>query len=99
MKIEYDIDCSVYTIRQALESIRNSIDTDEIDSDLDTIESECNELSNLEAPYPDDILDDAMTDMGLGGLLSHWGNIDAGTADELKEAVTRILKEHGYNVG
>ena len=99
MSIEDDIDSSVYTIRHALESIRNSIDTDEIDSDLDTIESECDELSNLEADDPDDIIGDAMSEMGLGGLLSHWGHIDAGTADELKEAVTRILKEHGYSVG
>ena len=98
MSIEDDIDSSVYTIRHALETIRNSIDTDEIDSDLDTIESECDELSNLEDDDPDDILDDVMTDMGLGGLLSHWGHIDAGTADELRDTVTRILKEHGYSV-
>jgi hypothetical protein len=99
MSITYDIDSSVYSIRQALESIRNSIDTDEIDSDLDTIESECDELSNLEADDPDILVSNALDDMGLENFGEQWDRIDAGTANELREAVTRILKEHGYNVG
>ena len=99
MSITHSIDSAVYDIRYAVQSIRDSIDSDEIDSELDDIESKCDELSSLEEEDPDDILDDVMTDMGLGGLLSHWGHIDAGTADELRDTVTRILKEHGYNVG
>lgn len=47
MSIEDSIDNSVYIIRHAVQSIRDSIDTSEIDSDLDSIENECDELLNL----------------------------------------------------
>ena len=99
MSIEDDIDSSVYVIRHALQSIRDSIDTDKIDSDLDTIENECDELSNLEKDYPDILVSNALDEMGLGDFGEQWNYIDVGTANELREAVTRILKEHGYSVG
>lgn len=103
MSITKYIDSSVYTIRHAVQSIRDCIDTDEIDTDeiddeLDSIESECDELSNLEEDDPDSIISDALDDMGLGNIWKHWNHIDVGTANELSEAVTRILKEHGYSV-
>lgn len=99
MSIECDIDSSVYSIRHALQSIRDSIDTDKIDSDLDTIENECDELSNIEEDDPDILVSNALDEMGLGEFGEQWNHIDVGTANELKEAVTRILKEHGYSVG
>jgi len=103
MDIEDEIDCSVSEIRSEVDNIRNAQipddALDEIEPYLSSIESQCDNLANLETDDPDDLLDDAMSDMGLGGLLSHWGHMDMGTADELREAVTRILKEHGYNVG
>ena len=99
MSIERDIDSSVYSIRQAVQSIRDSIDTGDIDSDLDLIENECDELSNLEEDDPDIIVSNALDDMGLENFGDQWGCIDVGTANELREAVTRILKEHGYSVG
>lgn len=99
MSITDDIDNSVYSIRHAVQSIRDSIDTDAIDCDLDTIESECDDLSNLEEEDPDSIISDALDDMGLGDFGAQWNRIDVGTANDLKEAVTRILKEHGYSVG
>lgn len=103
MNIEDDIECSVSTIRSDLDNIRSADMSEDALADIEpylaSIENECDELSNLEEDDPDDILDDVMTDMGLGGLLSHWSRIDVGTANELREAVTRILKEHGYSVG
>ena len=99
MSIEDNIDNSVYSIRHAVQSIRDSIDTSEIDSDLDSIENECDELSNLEEDDPDLLVSNALDDMGLENFGEQWSRIDAGTANELREAVTRILKEHGYNVG
>lgn len=99
MSIEDSIDNSVYGIRHAVQSIRDSIDTDAIDCDLDTIENECDDLSNLEEEDPDDIVSNALDDMGLENFGEQWRRIDVGTAIELREAVTRILKEHGYNVG
>ena len=99
MSIECDIDSSVYSIRHAVQSIRDSIDTDAIDSDLDTIEYACDDLSNLEEDDPDDIVSNALDDMGLENFGEQWRRIDVGTAIELREAVTRILKEHGYTVG
>lgn len=99
MSIERDIDSSVYSIRHAVQSIRDSIDTSEIDSDLDSIEDECDELSNLEEDDPDILVSNALDDMGLENFGEQWGRIDVGTANELREAVTRILKEHGYSVG
>jgi len=99
MSIELDIDSSVYTIRHAVQSIRDSIDSSEIDSDLDSIENECDELSNLEEDDPDILVSNALDDMGLKNFGEQWAHIDVGTANELKEAVTRILKEHGYSVG
>lgn len=99
MSITDDIDCSAYAIRHSLQSIRDSIDTSEIDSDLDSIENECDELLNLEEEDTDSIISNAMDDMGLENLWEQWNRIDVGTANELREAVTRILKEHGYNVG
>jgi hypothetical protein len=99
MSIEDDIDNSVYSIRHAVQSIRDSIDTDAIDCDLDTIEYACDDLSNLEEDDPYRIISNALDDMGLGDLDEQWNRIDVGTANDLKEAVTRILKEHGYNVG
>lgn len=99
MSIECDIDSSVYSIRHAVQSIRDSIDTSEIDSDLDSIENECDELSNLEEDDPDILVSNALDDMGLENFGEQWGRIDVGTANDLREAVTRILKEHGYNVG
>lgn len=104
MSITDDIDSSVYAIRHAVQSIRDSIDTSEIDtseidSDLDSIENECDELLNLETDDPDDIVSNALDDMGLADFGAQWSRIDVGTANDLKEAVTRILKEHGYNVG
>ena len=101
MSITDEIDNSVYDIRHAVQSIRDSIDTDgndgdlDIDDDLDTIENACDELSNLEEDDPDILISNAMDDMGL----EQWSSIDVGTANELREAVTRILKEHGYSVG
>lgn len=99
MSIERDLDSSVYSIRHAVQSIRDSIDTSEIDSDLDSIENECDELSNLEEDDPDILISNAMDDMGLENFGDQWSRIDVGTANELREAVTRILKEHGYSVG
>lgn len=104
MGIEDSIDNSVYIIRHAVQSIRDSIDTDEIDtseidSDLDSIENECDELLNLETDDPDDIVSNALDDMGLENFGEQWRRIDVGTVIELREAVTRILKEHGYSVG
>lgn len=96
MSITDDIDGSVFSIRHALDSIRNSIDTSEIDSELDEIESECDTLANLEEDDPDILVGNALDDMGLGDFGEQWNHIDVGTANELKEAVTRILKEHGY---
>ena len=99
MSIEYNIDSSVYAIRHAVQSIRDSIDTSEIDCDLDSIENECDELSNLEEDDPDILVSNALDDMGLENFGEQWSRIDVGTANELREAVTRILKEHGYSVG
>lgn len=99
MGIEDSIDNSVYGIRHAVQSIRDSIDTSEIDSDLDSIENECDDLLNLETDDPDDIVSNALDDMGLADFGAQWSRIDVGTANDLKEAVTRILKEHGYSVG
>lgn len=99
MSITDDIDSSVYAIRHAVQSIRDSIDTSEIDSELDEIEHECDELSNLETDDPDSIISNALDDMGLENFGEQWNHIDVGTANDLKEAVVRILKEHGYNVG
>lgn len=99
MSITDDIDSSVYAIRHAVQSIRDSIDTSEIDSDLDSIENECDELLNLETDDPDDIVSNALDDMGLENFGEQWRRIDVGTANDLRESVVRILKEHGYNVG
>lgn len=99
MSITDEIDNSVYDIRHAVQSIRDSIDTDGIDSDLDAIENACDELSNLEEDDPDILISNAMDDMGLENFGEQWHHIDVGTANELREAVTRILKEHGYSVG
>lgn len=99
MSITDDIDSSVYAIRHAVQSIRDSIDTSEIDSDLDLIENECDELSNLEEDDPDILVSNALDEMGLENFGEQWSHIDVGTANELREAVTRILKEHGYSVG
>lgn len=99
MSIEDSIDNSVYSIRHAVQSIRDSIDTSTIDCDLDTIEYACDDLSNLEEDAPGSIISNALDDMGLENLGEQWGRIDVGTANDLKEAVVRILKEHGYNVG
>lgn len=99
MSIEDSIDDSVYSIRHAVQSIRDSIDTSTIDSDLDSIEYACDDLSNLEEDDPDSIISNALDDMGLGDFGAQWNHIDVGTANDLKEAVVRILKEHGYNVG
>jgi hypothetical protein len=99
MSIERDIDSSVYSIRQAVQSIRDSIDTSDIDSDLDLIENECDELSNLEEDDPDIIVSNALDDMGLENVGEQWSRIEVGTANELREAVTRIFNEDGYSVG
>ena len=99
MDIEDSIDDSVYSIRHAVQSIRDSIDTSEIDSDLDSIENECDELLNLETDAPDSIISNALDDMGLENFGEQWNRIDVGTANELREAVVRILKERGYSVG
>lgn len=99
MSITDEIDNSVYDIRHAVQSIRDSIDSNEIDGDLDAIESACDELSNLEEDDPDILISNAMDDMGLENFGEQWSHIDVGTANELREAVTRILKEHGYSVG
>lgn len=99
MSITDYIDSSVYSIRHAVQSIRDSIDTSEIDSDLDSIENECDELLNLETDDPDILVSNALDDMGLVDFGAQWSRIDVGTANDLKEAVTRILKEHGYSVG
>lgn len=99
MDIEDSIDDSVYSIRHAVQSIRDSIDTSEIDSDLDSIENECDELSNLEEDDPDILVSNALDDMGLENFGEQWRRIDVGTANDLREAVVRILKEHGYSVG
>lgn len=98
MSITDDIDSSVYAIRHAVQSIRDSIDTSEIDSDLDTIEYACDDLSSLEEDDPDSIISNALDDMGLENFGEQWNHIDVGTANDLKEAVVRIFKEHGYNV-
>ena len=99
MSIEDSIGDSVYSIRHAVQSIRDSIDTDTIDCDLDTIEYACDDLSSLEEDDPDSIISNALDDMGLENFGEQWNHIDVGTANDLKEAVVRILKEHGYNVG
>ena len=100
MSITDDIDSSVYAIRHAVDSIRNSgIDTSEIDSQLDEIESDCDDLFNLEEDDPDILISNALEGTGLENFVGQWSRIDVGTANELREAVTRILKEHGYSVG
>ena len=99
MSITDYIDSSVYAIRHAVQSIRDSIDTDTIDCDLDLIENTCDVLSNLEEDDPDILVSNALDDMGLENFGEQWSRIDVGTANDLKEAVTRILKEHGYSVG
>lgn len=99
MSITDEIDNSVYAIRHAVQSIRDSIDTDAIDCDLDTIENACDDLSNLEEEDPDILVSNALDDMGLENFGEQWSRIDVGTANELREAVTRILKEHGYSIG
>lgn len=99
MSITDYIDSAVYGIRHAVQSIRDSIDTDTIDCDLDLIENTCDVLSNLEEDDPDSIISNALDDMGLENFGEQWSRIDVGTAIELREAVTRILKEHGYHVG
>ena len=99
MSITDYIDSAVYGIRHAVQSIRDSIDTDTIDCDLDLIENTCDDLSNLEEDDPDSIISNALDDMGLENLGEQWNHIDVGTANDLKEAVVRILKEHGYSVG
>ena len=99
MSIEDSIDNSVYGIRHAVQSIRDSIDTSEIDCDLDLIENTCDYLSSLEEDDPDSIISNALDDMGLENLGEQWNRIDVGTANELREAVVRILKERGYSVG
>lgn len=62
MSITDYIDSSVYGIRHAVQSIRDSIDTSEIDSDLDSIENECDELLNLETDAPNSIISNALDD-------------------------------------
>lgn len=99
MSITDYIDSAVYGIRHAVQSIRDSIDTDTIDCDLDLIENTCDYLSSLEEDDPDILVSNALDDMGLENFGEQWGRIDVGTANELREAVTRILKEHGYFVG
>ena len=99
MSIERDIDMSVYSIRHSVQSIRDTIDTSEIEGDLNDIENKCDELSNLEEDDPDMAVSEALDAMGLENFGDQWNHIDVGTANELKEAVTRILKEHGYSVG
>lgn len=99
MSIEDSIDDSVYSIRHAVQSIRDSIDTSEIDCDLDTIEYACDDLSSLEEDDPDSIISNALDDMGLENFGEQWNHIDVGTVNDLREAVVRILKEHGYSVG
>lgn len=99
MSITDYIDNAVYDIRHAVQSIRDSIDTSEIDGDLDSIENECDELSDLEEDDPDILVSNALADMGLENFGEQWSRIDVGTAIDLREAVVRILKEHGYNVG
>ena len=99
MSITDYIDSAVYGIRHAVQSIRDSIDTDTIDSDLDLIENTCDYLSSLEEDDPDSIISNALDDMGLENLGEQWNRIDVGTANELREAVVRILKERGYSVG
>ena len=99
MSITDYIDSAVYGIRHAVQSIRDSIDTDTIDSDLDLIENTCDYLSSLEEDDPDSIISNALDDMGLENLGEQWNHIDVGTANELREAVVRILKERGYSVG
>ena len=99
MSITDYIDNAVYGIRHAVQSIRDSIDTSTIDSDLDTIEYACDDLSSLEEDDPDSIISNALDDMGLENFGEQWNHIDVGTANDLREAVVRILKEHGYHVG
>ena len=99
MSITDYIDNAVYDIRHAVQSIRDSIDSGGIDSDLDAIENACDELSNLEEEGPDILVSNALDEMGLENFGEQWSRIDVGTANELREAVTRILKEHGYSVG
>ena len=99
MSITDYIDSAVYGIRHAVQSIRDSIDTDTIDCDLDLIENTCDELLNLETDDPDGIVSNALDDMGLENFGEQWRRIDVGTAIELREAVVRILKERGYSVG
>ena len=99
MSITDEIDNSVYDIRHAVQSIRDSIDSNEIDSDLNSIENACDELSSLEEDGPDILVSNALDEMGLENFGEQWSRIDVGTANELREAVTRILKERGYSVG
>lgn len=88
MSITDDIDASVFSIRHALDSIRNSdIDTSDIDSYLDTIESEYDELAKLEEDDPDILVSDALDDMGLGDFGEQWNHIDVGTANQLPTGV------------
>ena len=98
MAIDDDIACSVESIRSELRAIRHSGVEDAIECELDSIEDECDTLANLEPDEPEEQIGEALSAMGLGDLYSHWDHIDVGTATELKETVTRILKEHGYPV-
>lgn len=100
---EEEIDGPVDNIRHTLEEIRNTLpqyEVPSIDRLLDDIETECNELANLEEGEPefDNPVYDMLEDLGLSGLWNTYQHIDVGTANDLREAFVKIVKFHGYPV-
>ena len=98
-----DIDGPVDNIRHLVEDIRRILpdyEVPSVDGKLDEILEECNELGNLEEGEAEDDnpVYDMLEDLGLAGLWNTYQHIDVGTANDLREAFTKIVKFHGYQV-
>lgn len=96
-----DIEEPVENIRTMVEKIRTELPQYElatVSDMLDEIEEDCNTLANLEEGEPDsdDPVYEMLEDLGLSGLWDTYHQIDVGTANDLKEAFTKIVKFHGY---
>jgi len=98
-----DIDGPVDNIKNLVEDIRRALPDYEVPSvegKLDEILEECHELGNLEdgEVEDDNPVYDMLEDYGLAGLWETHRYIDMGTANDLREAFTKIVKFHGYQV-
>lgn len=80
-----------HDILEAIDEIEN--DYEDISSDYDFKDEEVDVLNNRisDLEFYEDIPDELAT-------LLKQPNIDVGTVIELKETITKILKERGYNV-